>query len=67
MVRAESITATLVYTYNHSGLRVAQSVGGDETTFAWDWATAVPEMLAQFRNPQSPNPQIRKHFRMPMW
>jgi len=25
MVRAQSVTATLVYTYNHSGLRVAQS------------------------------------------
>jgi len=45
MVRAESITATIVYTYNASGLRVAQAVDGDETTFAWDWATGVPEML----------------------
>ncbi len=29
MVRAQSLTATLVYTYNASGLRVAQSVDGD--------------------------------------
>ena len=46
MVRAQSVTATLVYTYNHSGLRVAQSVDGDPTSFSWDWATGVPEMLS---------------------
>jgi len=54
-VRAESVTATLVYTYNAAGLRVAQSVDGDVTTFAWDWATPaagsgqapVPELLRQ--------------------
>jgi len=34
VVRAESVTATLVYTYTASGLRVAQSVDGDVTTFA---------------------------------
>ena len=47
MVRAESVTTTLVYTYNAAGLRVAQSVDGAVTSFAWDWATAVPEMLRQ--------------------
>ena len=46
MVRAQSITATLVYTYNHSGLRVAQSVDGNPTSFSWDWATGIPEMLS---------------------
>ena len=54
MVRAESVTATLVYTYAADGLRVAQSVAstgsaqgtGDETTFAWDWASGLPEMLS---------------------
>jgi hypothetical protein len=54
MVRAQSVTATLVYTYDHSGLRVAQSVDGDPTSFSWDWATpstgsgqaGVPEMLS---------------------
>ena len=46
MIRAQSVTATLVYTYNHSGLRVAQSVDGDPTSFSWDWATGVPEMLS---------------------
>ena len=54
---AESITATLVYTYNAQGLRVAQSVDGTVTTFAWDWASGLPEMLAQSPNPQSPNHQ----------
>jgi RHS repeat-associated protein len=46
MVRAESITATLRYTYTVDGLRVAQDVDGAVTTFAWDWATGVPEMLS---------------------
>jgi len=46
MVRAQSVTATLVYTYNAQGLRVAQAVDGDVTTFAWDWASGVPEMLS---------------------
>jgi RHS repeat-associated protein len=45
MVRTESVSTTLVYTYNADGLRVAQSVDGEVTTFAWDWASAVPEML----------------------
>ena len=43
---AQSLTATLVYTYNGDGLRVAQSVDGEVTEFAWDWATGVPEMLS---------------------
>ena len=44
MVQAESVAATLVYTYNANGLRVAQSVigfgepAGGVTTFVWDWA-----------------------------
>ena len=46
MVRADSVTATVVYTYNAAGLRVAQRVNGDIMTFAWDWATGVPEMLS---------------------
>jgi len=50
MVRAESITVTLVYTYNAAGLRVAQSVDGDVTTFAWDWASGIPEMLSEGGN-----------------
>jgi hypothetical protein len=28
------------------GLRVAQDVDGAVTTFAWDWATGIPEMLS---------------------
>jgi RHS repeat-associated protein len=47
MVRAYSLTSTVVYTYNAAGLRVAQSVDGDTTTFAWDWASGVPEMLSE--------------------
>jgi RHS repeat-associated protein len=46
MVEAEGVTLTLVYTYNASGLRVAQSVDGDVTAFAWDWASGLPEMLS---------------------
>ncbi len=45
MVRAESLTTTLVYTYTADGLRVAQSVDGAATAFVWDWAAGVPEML----------------------
>jgi RHS repeat-associated protein len=45
-VRAESVAATLVYTYNASGLRVAQSVDGDVTTFAWDMAVGLAQVLA---------------------
>ncbi|MDY7079288.1 MAG: hypothetical protein SXV54_20430, partial [Chloroflexota bacterium] len=57
MVRAESVTVTLAYTYSAAGLRVAQSVDGDATSFVWDWASGIPEMLAQSPDPQSPNPQ----------
>jgi len=46
MVRAESLTATLQYTYTVDGLRIAQAVDGAVTAFAWDWATGVPELLS---------------------
>ena len=46
MVRADSVTGTVVYTYTAAGLRVAQRVNGDIMTFAWDWATGVPELLS---------------------
>ncbi len=50
MVRAESLAATLVYTYNADGLRVArsQSVSSVQSVdlFTWDWATGVPELLS---------------------
>jgi hypothetical protein len=39
-----------VYTYNVNGLRVAQSVDGDVTNFAWDWASGIPEMLSDGNN-----------------
>ncbi|MDY7077504.1 MAG: RHS repeat-associated core domain-containing protein, partial [Chloroflexota bacterium] len=50
MVQAESVTVTLVYTYNANGLRVAQSVDGDATSFVWDWASGIPEMLSEGDN-----------------
>jgi len=54
LVRAESLTATLLYTYTSAtlsastadGLRVAQSVDGVETTFAWDLAAGLAQVLA---------------------
>jgi RHS repeat-associated protein len=46
MVQAESVTMTLVYTYNADGLRVAQAVDGATNIFTWDWATGVPELLS---------------------
>jgi len=46
MVRAENVTTTLLYTYTADGLRVAQAVDGDVTTYAWDWASGLPEMLS---------------------
>ena len=52
-MRAQSITATIVYTYTADGLRVAQAVAGAVTTYAWDWASAVPELLSQSTDSQS--------------
>jgi RHS repeat-associated protein len=46
MVRAESVSATVVYTYGLDSLLVGRSAGGAATTYAWDWATGVPEMLS---------------------
>jgi RHS repeat-associated protein len=53
MVRAQSITATIAYTYTADGLRVAQAVAGTLTTYAWDWASSVPELLSQSTDSQS--------------
>jgi RHS repeat-associated protein len=53
LVQAESITSTLVYTYTATGLRVGQRIDGDVTEFAWDWASGLPEMLAQSTSSQS--------------
>ncbi len=46
LVRAQSITATIAYTYTAEGLRVAQNANGTLTTYAWDWASPVPELLS---------------------
>jgi RHS repeat-associated protein len=45
-VRAESVSATVVYTYGLDSLLVGRSAGGAAATYAWDWATGVPEMLS---------------------
>ncbi len=37
---------TIVYTYTGDGLRVGQSANGEETLYAWDWASPVPELLS---------------------
>jgi len=46
MVRAQSVTVTLVYTYNAQGLRVAQSVDGVEAAFAWDLAAPLAQVIS---------------------
>jgi len=46
LVRAQSVTATLIYTYTADGLRVGQAVDGDATTFAWDWAFPLAQVLS---------------------
>ncbi len=46
MVQAASVTATVRYTYTVDGLRIAQNVDDTVTSFAWDWATGIPELLS---------------------
>jgi hypothetical protein len=48
MIRAANITTTLVYTYTADGLRIAQAdlAYAGAQTYVWDWASAVPELLA---------------------
>ncbi len=46
MVRAASITATMVYTYSGDGLLVAEARDGVETRLTWDQAIALPQVLA---------------------
>jgi hypothetical protein len=46
MVRAMNLDNTIVYTYTADGLRVQQAVGGLTTSYTWDWATGVPELLS---------------------
>ncbi len=51
MVRAASISTTLVYTYTADGLRIAQADAAyaGAATYVWDWASGVPELLADWR------------------
>ncbi len=47
MIRAESLTRTVVYTYNGNGLRVAQQISGEEALhFTWDEALGLSQVLA---------------------
>jgi RHS repeat-associated protein len=46
LVRAQSITATLAYTYTADGLRVAQSVNSSVMTTTWDLALGLAQVLA---------------------
>jgi len=46
LVGAQSITSTLVYTYNGDGVRVAMAVDGVETRWVQD-VTGLPEVLSE--------------------
>jgi hypothetical protein len=50
MVRACSLTSTLLFTYTADGLRVAQSVNSSQSAFSWDWAYGLPRMLSEGGN-----------------
>ncbi len=46
MVKAQSITATLVYTYSGDGLLVARAANGNVTRYTWDLAAGLPQMVS---------------------
>jgi len=46
MVRAQSVTDTLVYTYNGDGLLVAQSENTNVARYTWDLAIGLPQLLS---------------------
>jgi RHS repeat-associated protein len=46
MVAAEGMTQTLAYTYTADGLRVAENADGEATTFVWDLASPLAQVLA---------------------
>ena len=46
-MRAQSITSTLVYTYNGDGARVAMAVDGVETRWVQDMAAGLPQVLVE--------------------
>jgi RHS repeat-associated protein len=46
LIRVVSGTLTTEYTYNGNGLRVGQTLNGQGTTFTWDVAAALPQVLA---------------------
>ena len=47
MVQAESVTSTLVYTYNGDGVRLAMAVNDQVTTYAQDLADGLPQVLVE--------------------
>jgi len=53
-VQAQGVTATLVYTYNGDGLRVSRSANGTASTYAWDVADPLPQMLSEGASPYFP-------------
>jgi len=55
--RSGAEVACIAYTYTADGLRVGQETNGIVTTYAWDWASPVPELLSQSTNHQSTNSQ----------
>jgi RHS repeat-associated protein len=72
MVRAESVTLTLLYTYTAGGLRVAQSVGVEQSVFVWDWANpttsgGVPELLLHSPSSHSPSSYLVGHETLGQW
>ncbi len=46
MVKAQSITATTIYTYNADGLRMALNTNGVVTSFVWDTAQPLAQVLS---------------------
>lgn len=46
MMRAASVTATMVYMYNADGLLVARSLNSTLSTFVWDLAAGLPVVIS---------------------
>jgi len=70
MVRTQSLTATLLYTYTADGLRVAQSVQSvpeSVDSFSWDWAAGVPELLLHSPSSHSPFLYLVGHDTLGQW
>ena len=53
MIGAESVTHTMVYTYNGDGVRVAQSVDGQLTTWVQDQGSSLAQVLLEVSGGQT--------------